>query len=139
VRVALPCAFILTSCATTRAHVMEAAPKLAPSCRAAVHLFTSPERVPAPYVDLALLRVVGNDFAGEGTLFGSLKGKAAQLGANGLIYRTMNTSPGLFQDPTGEAVAIYIPSDTARIAGECAKEKVVADSARQAERPMGLP
>jgi hypothetical protein len=128
---------LMTGCATTKAHMIETAPRLPPTCAAAVHLFTSSERVPATYQDLALLRVTGNDFAGSGTMFNSLRQKAAELGANGLVYRSMDTSPGLFQDPHGEAVAIYIPSDTARIAGECAaeaRERAAEDSRRRNTR-----
>ena len=41
---------------------------------------------------------------------------------NGLIYRNLQLDPGLLGDPSGEALAIWVPSDTARIAGECAAE-----------------
>lgn len=129
----------LTGCASTQAFRMEAAPKLAHTCAAAVHLFPSSDRVGAEYVDLGLLKVTGGLVTNQNVMMASLRSKAAELGGNGMIYRSLVETPGLFQDPTGEAVAIFIPSDTARVAGECARaaqEQAAADSVRGVNRGM---
>src|SRR3954470_17637009 len=115
--------FLIAGCAPTSALRMEAAPKLEPTCRSAVHLFPSAERVPSPYVDLGVLRATGGLLTNQNAMMTSLRGKAAELGANGMIYRSLEMTPGLFRDPTGEAIAIYIPSDTARVGGECFHER----------------
>jgi hypothetical protein len=135
----LASSLFVAACASTRVLRMETAPELRPTCEAAVHLFPAADRVPAEYHDLGILRVTGGVITTEEAMMSSLRSKAAELGANGMIWRSLDLNPGLLQDPSGEAVAIYIPSDSARIQGECVRAKVVRDSLRRAERPLGLP
>jgi hypothetical protein len=117
-------ALALAACAHTSATMTDFVQPVqrTPTCRSAIHMYLTADEIPGPYERVAFLKVVGNDFAGRQTLLYSLTGKAAKLGANGLLYRNLNLDPGLLGDPSGEAMAIWVPSDTARIAGECAAE-----------------
>ena len=134
-RLAVP--LLVSGClAHARAIPVDAAPRLAPTCRNAVHVFAARERVPEPYRDLAILRTVGNAFATDNTLVHSLQDKAAKLGANGLVYGMLKSGVALLVSPAGEAVAVYIPGDTARIAGECAAENMER-AARVPAPPLG--
>jgi hypothetical protein len=118
----LPLALVAGCFTHTKAIMTDTAPVVqrTPTCATAVHLYLTADELSAPYDRLALLKTVGSHFASRERLLNSMVGKAAKLGANGLVYRNIDTDSGLFGDPDGEAMAVWIPSDTARIAGECA-------------------
>jgi hypothetical protein len=123
VRHSLALAFTLglTACAQTSAHRIDVTPRQA-TCAAAIHTYLKPDSVGAPYQELAYLSVTGGALASDEKLLRSLRNKAADVGGNGLIYQFLDFSPGFLESPNGHAIAIYIPSDTARIATECRRK-----------------
>ena len=89
---ALAFTLALTACAQTSAHRIDVTPRQV-TCAAAIHTYLKPDSVGAPYQELAYLSVSGGALAS-----------------------------GLLESPNGQAIAIYIPSDTARIAAECRRK-----------------
>jgi hypothetical protein len=83
-----------------------------------------------PYTEVALLNSAGdNDLTSESGMIRSQQKKAAQLGANGIILGQIKDAStgaqvaqaflGTSANRKGRAIAIYIPSDTARVAAAC--------------------
>jgi hypothetical protein len=118
VRLTFALALAVTACAHTSAHRIDVTPHRG-TCLEAVHLYPKSDSVGAPYQELAYLKATGGALASDAKMLRSLRNKAAEVGANGLIYQFLDFSPGFLESPTGQAVAIYIPSDTARVATEC--------------------
>jgi hypothetical protein len=94
-------------------------------------MFTSPEKVPTVYQEVALLNSTGNtSFTSEAGMMKSQRKKAAEVGANGIILSGINEPGagakvfgalvGVGAERKGKAVAIYIPADTARVRKACA-------------------
>jgi len=119
------------ACASTNAALLDSSLKLTPlPCPAAVQVFTDSSKVGKPYTEVALLSSSGdNDMTSESGMIRSQQKKAAQLGANGIILGQMKDAStgaqvaqailGTSANRKGRSVAIYIPSDTARVAAAC--------------------
>jgi hypothetical protein len=96
-------------------------------------VYASAEAVSAPFVEIALLNTSASDPVGNDKLVQNMKEKAATLGANGILLKGFGSQmggPGLVSSafvakPTGQAVAIWVPRDSANIRSRCA----AADSA----------
>ena len=126
---------LATACVQTNVTALDPTTKLAPTCVAGVQLFTSPEKVPAAYSEVALLNSSGSSSAtNEQEMFESMREKAAQAGANGVILGAVD-EPGagtkvaaaIFGTPAerkGKAVAIRIPSDSSREQAACSRTLV---------------
>lgn len=115
---------VTVGCASTSAVPNAAAPRHSPTCRSAVHVFADADSVGAAFQELAAFTVAHGIITDSTAILTSLRDKTAKLGGNGLIAR--RAVPHTVRDASGEwvmfeAAAIYIPSDTARIAGECAE------------------
>jgi hypothetical protein len=89
-----------------------------------------------------VLRTTGALGTSDATMMTSLRQKVAALGGNGVIYPVLAAGPSSLADIQGEARAIMIPSDTARIGGECraeAQRQTTKDSLRCQARNPGAP
>lgn len=121
----------LAGCVSTNAALLDSTLKLTPlACPEAVQVFTDSSKVGKPYSEVALLSSSGdNDMTSESGMIKSQQKKAAQLGANGIILGQMKDAStgaqvaqaflGTSANRKGRAIAIYIPSDTARVAAAC--------------------
>lgn len=122
----------LTACGT-RARVIATNPglSLAPSCPDAVSVFADNERVPYDYYEVALITAEGNSvYTGNGDLLKSIRNQAARLGANGVVIDAMGATHATVKvvgaalgsndaERKGRAIAIWMPSDTARVREAC--------------------
>ena len=105
---------------------------LAPTCADAVPVYRDNAHVPYDYYEVALITTKGNSvYNGNGDLLKAIRNKAAGVGANGVVVgslsaphatvRIMGAAVGASDaDREGRAVAIWMPSDTARVREACA-------------------
>ena len=89
----------------------------------AVVLYRTPQQVPRPYDEVAILNSKGDaDWTDEAKMYRSMRKKAAKLGANGVIIENTK-EPGtvarvakallrISADRKGNALAIYVHPDT---------------------------
>ena len=119
----------------SRAHVDATNPVIAlsPTCLEAVPVYADSHLVPYDYYEVALITGEGNSaYVGNGELLKAMRGKAAATGANGLILSDLSVSHatvkvigaalgGKDADRKGKAIAIWMPSDTARVRAVCGK------------------
>ena len=120
----------LAACVSTNAALLNPSLKLAPICPDGVQVFTDTSKVGKPYTEVAVLNSKGgSDVTSESGMINSQRKKAAGLGANGLILGTMKDPStgakiassifGTSANRKGNAIAIYIPSDSSRVAVAC--------------------
>ncbi len=133
-QILLACAgfMLATGCTRTNAALIDNSIRLAPTCPDAVKLYTSPSTVGATYSEVALLNSTGaSGWTTESGMMTSMRKKAAEVGANGIIMGNID-EPGagakvaaaVFGTATerkGKSVAIFVPTDTARVRGVCAR------------------
>jgi hypothetical protein len=121
---------LIAGCVSTKAAQLDPTLKLAPVCPDGVQVFTDASKVGKPYTEVAVLKSSGeSDWTSETGMINSQRKKAAKLGANGLVLGQMkdpstgakiaSTLIGTSANRKGEAIAIHIPSDTARVARAC--------------------
>lgn len=122
----------LTACGT-RAQVVATNPglSLAPTCSKAVPVFADKNHVPYDYYEVALITGEGNSvYNGKGDLLKSIRNKAAAVGANGVVIDALEATHatvkligaalgGKNAERKGRAIAIWMPSDTARVREAC--------------------
>ena len=122
----------LTACGA-RAHIVATNPalSLAPTCADAVPVFADNEHVPYDYYEVALITAEGNSvYNGNGDLLKSIRGQAARLGANGIVIDALGATHATVKvvgaalggndaERKGRAIAIWMPSDTARVREAC--------------------
>ena len=126
-------AFALAACgARTRIVATNPALALAPTCADAVPVYPDNAHVPYDYYEVALITTEGNSvYNGNGDLLKAIRNKAAGLGANGVVVDSLNATHATVRiigaavgasdaDRKGRAVAIWMPSDTARVREVCA-------------------
>ena len=112
----------------TRLHPEQSYPKICPE---GVALFTSADKVGQPYVEVAVLSSTGDqNYTSQAGMYNSQRKKAAEIGANGIVLgQTREAGTGavvaqaLIGTPAnrrGQATAIYIASDSARVRTACA-------------------
>jgi hypothetical protein len=123
---------VLTACGV-RAHVVATNPalSLSPTCVAAVPVFADKDHVPYDYYEAALITGEGNSvYNGKGDLLKSIRIKAAAVGANGVVIDALEATHatvkligaalgGKDAERKGRAIAIWMPSDTARVREAC--------------------
>ena len=130
-------AFSAILCASTacgaRAHVVATNPALsvAPTCADAVAVFPDRDHVPYDYYEVALITAEGNSvYTGNGDLLKSIRNTAAELGANGVVVDALGATHATVKvigaalgsndaERKGRAIAIWMPSDTARVREAC--------------------
>ena len=122
----------LTACGA-RARVVATNPglSLAPTCADAVRVFANSEHVPYDYYEVALITAEGNSvYTGAGDLLKSIRKRAAAVGANGIVIDALGATHATVKvvgaalggndaDRKGRAIAIWMPSDTARVREAC--------------------
>lgn len=97
-------------------------------------MYLTPEKAPSDYKELALLNSSGNTgFTSEGGMMKSQRKKAASVGATGIILgeikepnaatKVVGAALGVGAERKGKALAIYAPSDTAKVYAACAAAK----------------
>jgi hypothetical protein len=137
VRLATPILFATLTACGARAHIVarnSALPlplPLAPTCADAVRVYPSRELVPYDYYEVALIAAEGNSvYSGNGDLLKSIRNAAASLGSNGVVVDSLRATHATVKvlgaalgsddaERKGQAVAIWMPSDTARVREAC--------------------
>jgi hypothetical protein len=133
-RIAAACLVVgaLTACGA-RARVVATNPglALAPTCSNAVRVFPDTEHVPYDYYEVALITAEANSvYNGAGDLLKSIRTQAARLGANGVVIDALGATHATVKvvgaalgssdaERKGRAIAIWMPSDTARVREAC--------------------
>jgi hypothetical protein len=131
------CALAMTSAIACRTHTQVLATNpglsLAPTCTDAVPVYAGREKVPYDYYEVALITSEGNAaYNGNGDVLKAMRSKAASLGANGIILNSLGASHATVKvigaavgrndaERQGRAIAIWMPSDTARVRSVCGK------------------
>lgn len=105
---------------------------LAPTCADAVTVFPGRDKVPYDYYEVALIAAQANSvYVGNGDLLKSVRNQAASVGANGVVLdslvathatvRVLGAAVGANDaQRKAHAIAIWMPSDTARVRKTCA-------------------
>jgi hypothetical protein len=121
-------------CVKTNAALIDPSVQLARTCPAAVKLFTTPDRVGHPYREIAVLNAKGeSNWSDEGDMIQSMREKAADVGANGIILSKIDEPSALTKvigevaktgsQRKGNAMAIYVPSDSTSNVSVCARKR----------------
>lgn len=121
---------LLAACTQTNAALMDNSIHLARTCPDAVRIYSSPSRVGVEYQEIALLNSTGlSNWTTESGMMKSMRQKAAEVGANGIIMGNIDEPGagakvaaqvlGAYTERKGKSVAIYVPSDEARIRAVC--------------------
>ncbi|MFL5585321.1 MAG: hypothetical protein ACJ78K_10705 [Gemmatimonadaceae bacterium] len=104
---------------------------LAPSCADAVTVYPDRDHVPYDYYEVALITAEGNSaYNGNGDLLKSVRNEAAGVGANAVVIDALGASRATVKvlgaavgsndaERKARAVAIWMPSDTARVREAC--------------------
>ncbi len=122
----------LTACGA-RAHIVARNPALtlAPTCANAVPVYPSSEKVPYDYYEVAMITARANSvYNGNGDILKSVRNEAARVGANGVVIDSLRTTHATVKvlgaalgghdaERKASAVAIWMPSDTARVREAC--------------------
>jgi hypothetical protein len=117
----------------TRSHIVARNPALAlvPTCADAVPVYPDREHVPYDYYEVALISAEANSvYNGNGDLLKSMRGEAAGVGANGIVLDSLVATHATVKvlgaaigtkdaERRARAVAIWMPSDTARVREAC--------------------
>jgi len=122
----------LTACGA-RAHVVARNPALtlAPTCANAVPVYASSDKVPYDYYEVAMITARANSvYNGNGDILESVRNQAARAGANGVVIDSLGTTHATVKvlgaalggheaERRASAIAIWMPSDTARVREAC--------------------
>jgi hypothetical protein len=121
-----------TACAThTQVVATNPALSLAATCGDAVRVFPDRDHVPYDYYEVALIAAEGNPaYSGNGDVLKAIRNRAAGLGANGVVVNSLGTTHATVKvigaavgadanGRRGNAIAIWMPSDTARVRAAC--------------------
>jgi hypothetical protein len=106
---------------------------LAPTCPDAVAAYPDRDHVSYDYYEVALITAKGNSvYTGNGDLLKAMRSKAASVGANGLVINSLGATHATVKvigaavgssdaERKGQAIAIWMPSDTVRVREACGK------------------
>ena len=124
----------LAACATqSRIVATNPAVSLSPTCTEAVDVYADRDHVPYDYYEVALVTARGNSvYTGNGDILKAMRNKAASVGANGLVINSLGATHATVKiigaavggndaERNGQAIAIWMPSDTARVREACGK------------------
>ena len=124
---------VVLGCATKAQTIARNAElSLAPTCADAVTVFPSRDKIPYDYYEVALIAAEGNSvYVGNGDVLKSVRNQAAGLGANGVLVDSLAATHatvkvlgaavgGKDAERKAHGVAIWMPSDTARLRRACA-------------------
>jgi len=124
----------LVACVSTNASLIDPSVHLARTCPDGIKLYTTPDRVGQPYREIAVLNAKGeSNWSDEDDMIESMRDKAAEVGANGIILSGIDEPSALTKvigqvaktgsQRKGKALAIYVPSDSTNTATACANAK----------------
>jgi hypothetical protein len=140
-------ALVISAChhVSTNASLIDPSMHLARTCLAAVKLYTMSDRVPRPYVEVALLNSAGQtSYSSESDMIESMREEAAKVGANGLVLGGIDEPDALAKiagqvaqigadaaghvtqisaERNGRAIAVYVAADSAHTIAACANGK----------------
>ncbi len=125
----------LTAC-VTRAHIVARNPALtlSPTCSDAVKVYPGRDRVPYDYYEVALITAEANSvYTGNGKVLKAVRSQAASVGANAVVIDALGTTHATVKvlgaalgardaERKARAIAIWMPSDTARVREACSGE-----------------
>jgi hypothetical protein len=122
---------LLGGCVSTNASLIDPSVHRARTCPAGIKLYTTPDRVGQPYREVAILNAKGeSNWSDEEDMIESMRDKAAEIGANGIILSGIDEPSALTKvigqvaktgsQRKGKALAIYVPSDSTNTATACA-------------------
>jgi hypothetical protein len=125
-------ATVFAACTQTNAALMDNSVHLARTCPDGVKIYTSPAKVGTTYTEVALLNSAGNTgFTTESGMMKSMRKKAAEVGANGIIMseiaepgagaKVAGAFLGTGTERKGKSVAIFVPEDTGRVRRVCSR------------------
>lgn len=97
-------------------------------------MYLTPDKAPSDFKELALLNSSGSTgFTSESGMMKSQRKKAASVGATGIILgeikepsaaaKVAGAVVGVGAERKGKALAIYAPSDTAKVYETCANRR----------------
>lgn len=116
-----------------RSHIVARNPALtlAPTCADAVPVYSDPDKVPYDYYEIALIDAEGNSvYTGNGDILKKVRNEAAGVGANGVVLDSLRATHATVKvlgaaigsndaERKARAIAIWMPSDTARVREAC--------------------
>src|SRR4051812_41264489 len=122
---------LVVACVHTNAALIDPSVHLAPTCAAAIKLYTTPDRVGQAYREVAMLNAKGeSNFSDEGDMIESMRKKASEVGANGIILSGIDEPSALTKvigevaktgtKRKGRARVFFAPPGTANTAPTCA-------------------
>jgi hypothetical protein len=128
-------ALALLSACRPHAQIVATNPSLAlsPTCTDAVAVYAERANVPYDYYEVGIITGEGNSaYTGNGELLKAMRGKAAVLGANGVIVNSLGATHATVKvigaavgsndaERKGQVIAIWMPSDTLRVREACGK------------------
>jgi hypothetical protein len=143
-------AVLCAACVSTNAAVLNPGVSYQKICPDGVQMFTSAERVPAPYQEVAILNSKGeSSWTDENQMMRSQQRKAASLGANGIILgdtrepnagtKIIGSLLGTGAERKGKAIAIFIPSDSVRVQRVCGTTPLALDRPYRNEDEIPAP
>lgn len=120
----------LAACVQTNAAVLDVTAKHAPICPDGVKLYTDTASIGGPFERVAILTSEGSsEWTSANGMLNSQRQRAAELGATGVLVGQIHEASsgakvagaifGVGTQRTGEALAIYVPGDSARVAKAC--------------------
>lgn len=124
----------LAGCTKTSVARLDQSISFRPTCEQGIVMYTTPEKAPSDYKELALLNSSANtSLTSQGGMLKSQRKKAASVGATGIILggikepgaamQVAGAVLGIGAERTGKALAIYAPSDTAKVYEACATRR----------------
>jgi hypothetical protein len=146
--VLVPIVLMLVGCVSTNAAVLNPSASYQKICADGVQIFTTADRVPGDYQEVAMLHSKGeSSWTDERQMLNSQRKKAAGLGANGIIVgatsepkagtKIIGSLLGTGAERKGAAIAIFIPSDSARVRRACGGGGATQTVAQEATQPYG--
>jgi len=116
-----------------RARIVDRNPALTlpATCAGAIQVFATRDKVPYDYYEVALITAESNSvYNGNGDLLKSVRNEAARVGANGVVIDSFGVSHATVKvlgaavgskdaERKARAIAIWMPSDTARVRTAC--------------------
>jgi len=113
-------------------------PQRPSTCWQAVHIYATADAIGAPHVELAYLRTETTDPTSDESLLKNMKQKAAEIGANGIIFGGVHEQvgrvglvTGAFQaKPSAQGVGVWIPRDSAATMKLCGDSLALDSIAR---------
>lgn len=121
---------VLPACVQTNAAVLDVTAKRAPICSDGVKIYPDTSSIGGRYEEVAILNSTGeSNWTSEEGMLNSQRQKAAELGANGVLYQAINeassgakVAAAIFGTGTqrkGHSLAIYVPGDSLRVQAAC--------------------